>query len=175
MNANAGRLLGVDSRDDAAMADGARALNQIGEDRAPDAAAVQIVADVHRVLDREPIRASPAEFVQGSPANEFAVEHGDGDWMPLAVAAEEPLSPLLDRLGLFLICAGGGVDVVVVNVVDRGEVGFRRETDGRSAHGCVGSPSSAITCPGVFRPRGVRSKSASKLTRVRSSRSAATY
>src|SRR4051794_41301895 len=64
----------------------------------------------------------------------------------LLVVCLKPLAPILDRVWLFLVRAGRVKDVVVVDLVDRDEVGFGCRTDQWLGFG----HSSLVNLPSTF-------------------------
>lgn len=123
------RLVGGDQGDDLAMAEGLGAGEEVGEEGAAEALTKHVVADIDRIFNGEAVGGAGVEGAQGGPGEDVVGGGGgDGDWMPGSVCVE-PRSAFVGGGGGVLISGGRGVDVVIVNGVDGGQVGIGGETD----------------------------------------------
>jgi hypothetical protein len=135
VEADAGSLVGGDGGDDGAVAEVFGAGEEVGEEGVADALAEEVVADVEGVFDGVVVGGAVAELGEGGPGEDFARGGGgDGDGVEWAVVVE-PRDSGREGLGFGLVRGGGVEDVMVVDVVDGGEVGGDGGADGEGGHG----------------------------------------
>src|SRR5689334_10851843 len=87
-----------------------------------------LVMDINRVLDCAAVSAASVIGGKRTPADDFLILYGHCDRVFWAVVGE-PVLAVLKRFWLFLVSASGVENVMIVNVVDDFEIGFRGWTD----------------------------------------------
>lgn len=124
MKGEAGKLVGGNHGDHLAMAQPAGALEEVHQQRPANAAAVMVGMHVQRIFHREAIGAASMEAAQGSPTHDRpGVADGCHRHGMLLIMLRKPRRPLGARRRLLLIGTGGMQDIMVVNVVDRFQIG----------------------------------------------------
>src|SRR5207253_1124542 len=84
---------------------------------------MMVVMNIDRGLDGSIVRRSVAEFRKRAPANDLPARFCDRDGIFVRRMMVEPGLAAFERFRLELVSAGGTMDVVVVDVVDRRQVG----------------------------------------------------
>src|SRR5687768_2600430 len=85
--------------------------------------------DIDGSFDGNVVGRAVAEFGERAPADDVSIELGDGDGVFFRWMGGEPGLAGFDRFRFELVRAGGAGDVVVVDVVDGGQVFFVRHAD----------------------------------------------
>lgn len=124
MQRDAGKLFPVNAGDDNAVAEIAGVDNQFLQEKRADAAPVILVMDINGVLNGVPVSRSLVISRKRASADHLAVRCRGDDHRVFVAMVIEPLPPAFEWLWFFLIGACRMEHVVVVNVVDRDQVGF---------------------------------------------------
>src|SRR5262245_28766786 len=93
------------------------ARDQLGQDRASDAATMKVAMDVNRNLYRSLIRRARAKGRERSPADDRAIGLKDDRGM-ISGMFLEPLQTLLERLRFGDESGGGPLNVIIEDVID---------------------------------------------------------
>lgn len=133
----AGGLGGADDGEDGAVVEGDGGVELVGEHELSEALAEEVVAEVEGVFDGAGVGFAGFEGGEGVPADDGAGGVGEDADGVLGGAGGEPGEAFFGGGGDGLVGASGVEDVVVVDVVDGGEVG---EGGGAEVHdgGSVG-------------------------------------
>src|SRR5579872_1252338 len=82
-----------------------------------------LVVNIDGILDRMPVCGALVINRERSPPDHLPIRFGDNHRMFFSVRFE-PVAAAFNRLRLLLVGAGGLQDVMIVNVINRGQIGF---------------------------------------------------